>query len=141
MTMKLSDALATDILNAGYAGQFVQNDVLELRSGSPPADANAAQTGTVLATILLPASPFATPSARACAKNGTWQDSSADAGAPTNIGYFVLYKAGDTLTSDATKKRIIGTATATGGGGDMTFDNVSVATGQQITINTFTMSL
>ena len=139
MTMKLSDALATDILNAGWAGQFVAGDILEIRTGSPPADANAAQTGTVLATITLPTTPFNTPSARSCTKNGTWQDTSADA--TGTAGYFVLYKSGDTLGIDATKKRVIGTITATGGGGDATVDNTSIAATQQVTINSFTMSL
>ena len=138
MSMSLSDALATGILNAGYAGQFVAGDILELRTGAPPA-ANAAQTGTVLASITLPTTPFSTPSARSCTKNGTWQ--TASAAATGAAGYFVLYKAGDTLTADSTKTRITGTVTATGGGGDMTVDNTSIASGQQVTINTFTMSL
>jgi hypothetical protein len=33
-----------------------------------------------------------------------------------------------------------GTITATGGGGDMTLDNTSIASGQQVTITSFTLS-
>jgi hypothetical protein len=33
-----------------------------------------------------------------------------------------------------------GTVTATGGGGDMTLDNVTIATGQQVTITAFTLT-
>ena len=33
-----------------------------------------------------------------------------------------------------------GTITATGGGGDMTLDNTSIASAQQVTITSFTLS-
>jgi hypothetical protein len=33
-----------------------------------------------------------------------------------------------------------GTVTATGGGGDMTLDNVSIASSQAVTVNTFTLT-
>jgi hypothetical protein len=35
---------------------------------------------------------------------------------------------------------IQGNVTATGGGGDMTIDNVSIAAGQQVTVTSFTLT-
>jgi hypothetical protein len=51
MALQLSDALRNAILNKGsFAGAF-QGGVLEMYSGSQPANANAAPTGTLLCVI------------------------------------------------------------------------------------------
>lgn len=66
------------------------------------------------------------------AKNGTWEDTSAD-----NTGtaaHFRIY------ASDGTTCHAQGTVTATGGGGDMTCDNVSFAAGQAFSITGFTLT-
>jgi hypothetical protein len=52
---------------------------LEIRSGTPPANAAAADTGTVLATLALPADWLAAAANGAKTLLGTWQDLSADA--------------------------------------------------------------
>jgi hypothetical protein len=67
------------------------------------------------------------------AKAGTWQDASAD-GAGT-AGYFRIYNSQS--TKDGTTCFMQGTCT---GGGDMTLDNYVIATGQQVTINTFQLA-
>ena len=66
------------------------------------------------------------------AKTGTWEDLSADAAG--TAGHFRLY------ASDGTTCHIQGTITATGGGGDMTLDNVVIAAAQAITITAFTVT-
>lgn len=53
---------------------------LEIRSGAPPANCAAADTGTVLATMALPSDWMGNASAGSKALSGTWQDLSADAG-------------------------------------------------------------
>lgn len=53
---------------------------LEMRTGVPPADCAAADTGTVLATMTLPADWMAAASGGSKALSGTWQDTAADAG-------------------------------------------------------------
>lgn len=106
---------------------------LLIRTGSPPANCAAEDTGTVLATVALPADWMAAASSGSKAKSGTWQDTSADA--TGTAGHFRIYEAGS-----PTVCHIQGTVTATGGGGDMTVDNTSFATGQQFTINTFTLT-
>lgn len=106
--------------------------VLKLRTGAPPATCATADSGTVLATITLPADWSSAASSGAKTKVGTWQDTAADA--TGTIGHFRLY------ASDGTTCHMQGTVTATGGGGDMTVDNTSAATGQPVTINTFTIT-
>lgn len=106
--------------------------VLKIRSGSVPADCAAADSGTVLATINLPSDWMAAASAGSKAKSGTWEDTSADA--TGTAGHFRVY------ASDGTTVHAQGTITATGGGGDMTLDNTSIASGQTVTITSFTIS-
>ena len=106
--------------------------VLKIKTGAPPATCATADSGTVLVTITCPADSFAAASSGSKAKNGTWQDTSAD-----NTGtaaHFRLYK------SDGTTCCQQGTVTATGGGGDMTLDSTSITAGQTVTISTYTIS-
>ncbi len=53
---------------------------LEIRSGAPPANCAAADTGTVLATLALPADWLANAASGSKGLSGAWQDLSADAG-------------------------------------------------------------
>ena len=106
--------------------------VLKIRSGPVPADCATADAGTVLATLTLPADWMAAASGGSKAKSGTWQDSSADA--TGTAAHFRIYD------STGTTCHLQGTVTATGGGGDLTLDNTSIASGQSITINTFSIT-
>lgn len=106
--------------------------VLKIRTGAAPADCAAADSGTVLATCTLPSDWLAAASGGSKAKSGTWEDLSAD-----NTGtaaHFRLY------ASDGTTCGMQGTVTATGGGGDMTVDNTSFASGQAFTVTGFTLT-
>ena len=106
--------------------------VLRLRSGAPPANCAAARTGTVLATLNLPSDWMAAASAGVKAMSGTWQDLSADAGG--TIGHFEI------MDNGVATCHMQGTVTATGGGGDMTVDNVVVAVGQQVNVTSFSLT-
>jgi hypothetical protein len=106
--------------------------VLKIRTGAPPTDVAASATGTVLATLTLPSDWMAGASGGAKAKSGTWQDSSADADG--TAGHFEI------CASDGTTRHLQGTVTITGGGGDMTVDNTSFATGQSFTVSSFTLT-
>lgn len=106
--------------------------ILKIRSGSVPASTATADSGTVLATLNLPSDWMAAASGGSKAKSGTWQDTSADA--TGTAGHFRIY------ASDGTTCHAQGTITATGGGGDMTLDNTSIASGQAITITGFTLT-
>lgn len=106
--------------------------ILKIRTGAPPADCATADSGTVVATVNLPSDWMAAASSGSKAKSGTWQDSSADA--TGTAAHFRIYDSGGTTC------HMQGTVTATGGGGDMTVDNTSFASGQSFTINTFTLT-
>ena len=106
--------------------------IIKVRSGTVPATCATADSGTVLATINLPSDWMAAAASGSKAKSGTWEDTSADA--TGTAGHFRVY------ASDGTTVHMQGTITATGGGGDMTLDNVSIAAGQAVTVTTFTIS-
>lgn len=106
--------------------------VLKIRTGSVPATCATADSGTVLSTINLPSDWMAAASSGSKALSGSWTDASADA--TGTAGYFRLY------ASDGTTCHAQGTVTITGGGGDMTLDNTSIATGQAVTVTGFTLT-
>lgn len=106
--------------------------VLKIRTGAAPANVGTADSGTVLATLNLPSDWMAAASGGTKALSGTWQDASADA--TGTAAHFRIY------ASDGTTAHIQGTVTATGGGGDLTLDNTSIASGQSVTITSFTLT-
>lgn len=106
--------------------------LFRIYSGSAPANCATAASGTLLAEATLPSDWMAAASSGSKAKSGTWQDSSANA--TGTAGYFRIYD------STGTTCHVQGTVTATGGGGDVTLDNTSIASGQSVTINTFSLS-
>ncbi len=123
--------------NSGSGTNF-DSGVLELRTGTQPTSADDAPVGTIIASMTLPADAFAAAASGAVAKSGTWQDASADnAGTPT---WFRLKTSTDGGGSSTTDRRIDGSVTATGGGGDLTLDNTTISAAQQVTINTFTLT-
>lgn len=126
-----SNALADDVLDYMFDTHFPQNTNLRIRTGGV-AGAENADTGTVLATVVLPATPWAAASGGSKAKNGTWQDASAD-GTGT-AGHFRMTGTTTTMIEE-------GTCTATGGGGDMELDNTSINAAQQVTVTGFTRTL
>ena len=106
--------------------------ILEIRSGAPPANCAAADSGTLLASCTLPSDWLAAASAGSKAKSGTWEDTSANAAG--TAGHFRIKDSGGTVT------HIQGTVTATGGGGDMTLDNAVLAATQQFTVTSFSLT-
>ena len=103
---------------------------LELRTGAPPAACASADTGTLLATMALPADFMAAAAAGSKALAGVWQDLAADAAG--TAGHFRI-KQGATC-------HMQGNVTATGGGGDMTMDNPVLAVGQQVSVTGLTVT-
>lgn len=104
---------------------------LYLFSGSAPANCAAADSGTLLATMNLPSDYMAAASSGSKGLSGTWTTTGSTAG---TVGHFrIKDNAGTTC-------HLQGTVTATGGGGDMTLDNTSVAVSQTINITTFTVT-
>jgi hypothetical protein len=106
--------------------------VMKIRSGSVPANCGTADSGTVLATLNLPADWMGAASSGAVSLAGTWQDASADA--TGTAGHFRIYR------SDGTTCEMQGTVTATGGGGDLTLSSTSIVSGGSVTITSFTIT-
>ncbi len=106
--------------------------ILRIRTGAAPATCATADSGTVLATVNLPSDWMAAASGGTKSMLGTWEDTAADAAG--TAGHFRIYD------SAGTTCHIQGTVTATGGGGDMTVDNTSFASGQDFIVTSFTIT-
>lgn len=106
--------------------------VLKIRTGAAPANCDAEDAGTVLSSMTLPSDWMESASNGSKVKSGTWEDASADASGTAE--HWRLYQ------SDGTTCVAQGTITITGGGGDMTLVNTNIATGQPITITSFTLT-
>jgi hypothetical protein len=108
---------------------------LHIYSGAVPANCGAAATGTKLLEIALPSDWMNAASSGSKTKLGTWTGTGlAAAGSGTTAGYFRIYDSTNTTC------HMQGTITVTGGGGDMTLDNTSIAQNQSVTVNTFTVT-
>ena len=134
MAIKLSVAVR-DAQNNAIETTISTTPKLYLLSGSPPASCADADTGTICAILTLPSDWLGDSSAGVKSKAGAWTGvGHANAGAGTNVGYFrIKDSAGTTVHAQ-------GTVTVTGSGGDMTMDNVSVATDQAVTVNSFALT-
>lgn len=111
--------------------------ILKIRTGAVPATCATPDTGSVLATMALPADWMAAASGGAKALSGTWQDASADA--TGTAGHFRIY------ASDGVTCHIQGTvsqAAANGGTGDLKLAQATadLVAGVQITISAFTLT-
>lgn len=131
MALKLSVAVRNARLDA-IETAIGASAVLKVRTGAAPANITDADSGTVLATLALPSDWLAAAASGSKAKSGTWEDTSADA--TGTAAHFRIY------ASDGTTQHIQGTVTITGGGGDMTVDNTSFATGQSFTVTAFSLT-
>lgn len=131
MTLQYSTTIRNNQLDQ-VESTIGTSPVMRILSGSPPANCAAAETGTILAELTLPSDWMAAASSGSKAKSGTWQDSSANN--TGTAGYFRIYD------STATTCGMQGTVTATGGGGDLTVDNTSFASGQSFTVTAFTLN-
>lgn len=108
---------------------------LRLYSGAIPANTAAAATGTLLVEMALPSDWMSAAASGKKSKLGTWSGSgTSGAGTGTTAGYFRITDNAGTTT------HMQGTVTITGGGGDLTLDNTSIAQSQVVNINTFSVT-
>lgn len=131
MTVQLSVAVRNARLDV-IETTIGASAILKIRTGAQPANCATADAGTVLATLNLPSDYLAAASSGSKAKSGTWEDTSAD-----NAGTAAHWRL---YASDGTTCHAQGTVTATGGGGDMTVDNVVFAALQAFTITSFSLT-
>lgn len=131
MTLRLPDAsqqaaadAVVDRIDVGGAGS------IKVYTGSQPADADSTPAGTLLVTITLAATAFGSASAAGTATLASTPRTGTAVAAGT-AGCFEVVSGGGL-------KVFQGTVTATGGGGDITLDNTSIAVSQVVNIGSLT---
>jgi hypothetical protein len=135
MATTKTTAFLNTVLDSGVDAVF-NGGKIQIRSGAAPG-ASAAPTGTLLWEETLPADAFAAAASGAKTKNGTWEGAAVAGG---TAQHFRMITSSDTAAATQNEARLEGTVTATGGGGDMTIDNVSIAAAQNVTVTGFTIS-
>lgn len=129
-TIGFSTAVRNAMLDA-IESTIGTSAIIRIYAGSAPATCGS--PGTVLAEITLASDWMSAASAGAKALSGLpVTDTSANA--TGTAAYFQVF------ASNGSTCGMQGTVTATGGGGDMTVDNVSIASGQQFSITAFTIT-
>jgi hypothetical protein len=129
MTLQYSVTLRNNRLDQVEA-TIAAAPVMELRSGTPPANCAAASTGTVLCTLTLPSDWMAAASGGTKAKLGTWQDLNADA-----AGTFGHFRIWDSTITTCHMQGTVGISAA-----DMIVDSATVSLGQAFLVTSFTLT-
>ncbi len=131
MALQLSTTVRNAMLDA-IETTVGTSAILELRTGSVPANCAASDSGTLLISYSLASDWAAAASSGSKALNDVPLTGSAIA--TGTAGHFRLKNsAGSTCHAQ-------GTITATGGGGDMTVDNTSIASGQTVNVTSLTFA-
>jgi hypothetical protein len=132
MALQFSDTLRNNRINQ-FETTIGISPHLYIRSGLPPANCAAADTGLMLCDITLPSDWLTSAALGNKTKIGTWQ-ANADpaAGTGTLAGHFRL-KSGVTTHCQ-------GTVTLIGGGGNMTIDDLNIIAGQPVNVTSFSIT-
>lgn len=141
MTIRLSEGLRNVIIDSGLATAFDTTGRINIYTGSQPATAATAASGTLLGTLTL-----ASDSVTAGASSGTMtfatitSDTSADASG--TAGWGRIYRTSDTAPGSAgdSDDRRLDFAISTSGS-DVNFDSVTFVAGGTIAISSLTVTL
>lgn len=136
---KFSQGMRDDMLNGTSVENAFNSGVLELRTGTQPTSANDAPVGTLLASIDLPADAFGAVTNGVISLAGVWQETAAPAAGVAT--WFRLKSSTDGGASSTSDVRIDGDVTATGGGGDIQITSTTIAVNDQVTVDTFTLTI
>lgn len=109
---------------------------MEIRTGAPPANAAASDSGTLLATLTLPSDWMGAASGGAVALAGSWTGTATGTG---TAGHFRIKASGGTVHVQGT----VSQREASGGDGDIMLSGATAAIveGNPITINSFTVTM
>lgn len=124
--MSLQFSAADRTAFAAQLATAVAGGTITFFSDTEPANCAASDPSGPLATGTLP-TPALSASAGVASLTGTWNATGTNAG---NAASFRIYDSTGTC-------RIQGSVTATGGGGDMTLNNISIAATQVVNVATF----
>lgn len=105
--------------------------ILELRTGAAPATCATADSGTLVASMTLPADAFAASSGGVKSMQGTWEDLLAN-----NAGIIGHYR----FKTSGGVCKMQGSASLAGGGGEMILTNTNVAVNQPVSVTSFAIT-
>ncbi len=141
MAIKHSIGSKNRTLATGFKGIYDTDGRINIYTGSPPADPDAAATGTLLGTLSFAATAFGTPSAGVETAAAIASDTNADNSG--TAGWFRIYKNADSPSgasgnsgTGTTFPRIDGTCGTSGA--DMNFDNNVIVAGGTIAATSLT---
>lgn len=113
--------------------------VLRIYSGAQPAGPDTSPSGTLLAEFILSDPAFGSPSTGVVTLDITPSVEDTSANATGTAGYFRLL---DSTEAASTGLGVVdGTVTATGGGGDLTLNTVSIVSGATVTVTSGTITM
>ena len=115
-----------DLLDAGVGAGYV-----EIRSGTQPATAGTAASGTLLATVTLAATAFGAASSGVATAAAIATVTGAATG---TAGWFRAYDGGGTTVID-------GAAGVSGSGAEMILSSTAITTGGDVTIDSWTVTM
>lgn len=130
MTVQWNDTLRNALLDT-WESTIGTSAKIRIYSGTPPADETAALSGN---TLLVEWSLGSDWMAAASGGSKALTTSNIDqaAAASGTASFYRIYNSAGTTSFEQ------GTVTATGGGGDMTIDNTTIASGQTVRLTGFT---
>lgn len=129
MTVQFSDSVRNSRLDA-IETAVGTSPILEIRSGGQPANCAAADSGTLLSSITLPADWMAAASGGTKAKSGTWSDLAAD-----NTGVAAHWRLKNSAGSTCHAQGSAGTSAA-----DLLLDSTNFTAGQSFTVSSWTFT-
>lgn len=137
MAVRLSTGLKNFALDSGLATAFDGGTGrINVYTGTQPATADTAASGTLLATLTINTDSFAAASSGAIVMNSA---TSGTAVATGTAGYVRFYRTGDTAPASAgngTTDRRLDLLIAT----DISIDNASVVTGGTVALSGYTLT-
>ena len=128
MAIQLSTAVRNGRLNA-IETAVGSSALLEIYTGDQPANCATAASGTLLATISLPATWMAAASGGSEGLSGTWAGTVSAAG---TAGYFRIY---DSTGTTCHMQGTVGTS-----GADLNLSSVALTVSQPVSITSFTLT-
>lgn len=132
--MRITNPTMNAVLTAfaSFIDGSTNNGTMDFYTGSPAASAGSPPGGTLLGTVVFSRPSFQLPSGGSMLAYAVSSETNAVAGG--NIGCFVIKNSSGTICGD-------GTVSGIGGGGDLEFDDVAVAIGDTIAVNSLRIYL
>lgn len=128
MAIQLGTGLRNNMVDQ-YESTVGTSAYIKIFTGAQPADCQSATSGTLLCNVALPSDWYGAASGGTATKSGTWQGTAVAAG---TSGHYRLYNNGTSVCSEQ--------GSAGTGASDLVLDNSSIASGQTVTITSWTRS-